>query len=178
MYPASQTKYAVQPALSPAECVQLSQIDAGYAYAKWSTWCIEELLPSEQHYDVCKSCLANKSTQLQPSWALPKKDQATTGKPTRLLWQGGFFVSLYNRKNTKDQSWNANSQWRSKWLTDSPLFLHIQHHSTIQIYLLGRLSMDHGKNLTSSRGPFTLQIQQLIATLWKREREKERERGE
>ena len=48
---------------------------------------------------------------------------------------------MSNKQNTIDHKFLANMQRRRKWSGDSPLALHIQHHSTIQICRLPRLSI-------------------------------------
>ena len=53
----------------------------------------------------------------------------------------GITQTTPNRQNTMDHRLWAVSQWRSKWLGDSPLCLHIQHQSTMQIRRFRKLSI-------------------------------------
>ena len=69
-------------------------------------------------------------------WWLPRLPFQQANKSHTLSWISQWNT---NKQNTSDQRWHANSQWRSTWYTNSPLFLYMQHNSTIQIFHVQRL---------------------------------------
>ena len=53
----------------------------------------------------------------------------------------GITQCIPNKQKTIDHNSYAIGQWRRRWSTNSPHFLHIKHHSTTAICLFQRLSV-------------------------------------
>jgi len=69
--------------------------------------------------------------------ALPAVHQHTYKSTTRL----GITPKSSNQLKKTSHKAPTTSQWRRRWSTDSPFFLHIQHLSTTMTYHFFKLSM-------------------------------------